>query len=303
MSLFYNILIIIFYILSLLCFILLLIRIVFFLFNNRKYYKIKELLINNNNKKRLEDKPDLLNKPLKEFYINSSHNSYISSIQNGSIIFKNTVSNVLKLGARCIEIDIHNVKGNPVVAHGNKNMLTSTYLQLETILDEIVNDGFKTSDPLILYLEIVNNDSIVMFKIGNLLNEKFRDKRLNNRYRMNYTGKDKLNVINAPIKDLLNKIIIVNSTPFNEGLEYILDDSSKFINNCNKDALIYNNDCIKRVYMNGSFLSMMSNNFDPIPFWEKRTNMVVLNFNSYELFLYRNFIMFKDCNFVHFLEY
>lgn len=285
--------------------IIFLLILLFFLFNNRSYTCIKKILNKKHklNKKRIEDIPELLNKPLKEFYINSSHNSYISNIQNGSIIFKHTVGNVLKMGARCIEIDIHDIDGEPVVAHGNSSIITSTYLSLESVLDEIVNDGFKTSDPLILYLEILNRNPDVMIKINKLLKEKFKDRRLDDKYRMSYNGVDKKDLINTPIKELLNKIIIVNASSSNIGLTDVLDDSSKFINNSTTDTLNYTNDSIRRMYMEGSFLSMMSNNFNPSPYWEKRTNMVVMNFNSYEPYLYKNLKMFEKCNFIHFSEY
>jgi hypothetical protein len=281
---------------------LIIIIFLFFLYNNRSYFSIKNIL-KKNNKKRIEDKINLLNKPLKEFYINSSHNSYISSIQNGSILYKNTISKVLQTGARCIEIDIHDLDGEPVIGHGNKKILTTTHLPLETILDGIVNEGFKTSDPLILFLEVVNTNPIVMEKINNLIKEKFKNKLLDKKYKMNYEGNDKKDIINTPIKDLLNKIIIFNSTSNNSGLEDILDNSEKLINSSTSSVLSYTNDSIRRVYMSGSFLSMMSNNFDPSPYWEKRTNMVVLNFNSNDPYLYKNIKLFEEYNFIHFSEY
>jgi hypothetical protein len=206
------------------------------------------------------------------------------------------------MGARCIEIDVHELDGEPVVQHGNEKIITSTYLPLDLILDEIVNEGFKTSDPLILYLEVINKNPIIMEKINILLKEKFKNKRLDNRYRMNYNGIDKKDIINTPIKDLLNKIIIINSSINNLGLEDVLDDNSKFINNSTSDVLNYSNDSIRRVYLDG-FLSIMSNNFNPTPYWEKRTNMIALNFNSYEPNLYKNLKMFEKSNFIHFSEY
>jgi hypothetical protein len=142
-----------------------------------------------------------------------------------------------------------------------------------------------------------------MEKINNLIKEKFKNKLLDKKYKMNYEGNDKKDIINTPIKDLLNKIIIFNSTSNNSGLEDILDNSEKLINSSTSSVLSYTNDSIRRVYMSGSFLSMMSNNFDPSPYWEKRTNMVVLNFNSNDPYLYKNIKLFEECNFIHFSEY
>ena len=119
---------------------------------------------------------------------------------------------------------------------------------------------------------------------------------------MNYRGFDKINVIDAPIKDLLNKIIIINTTRNNDGLENILDDNSKIINNSTDDVLNYTKDSMRRVYLNESILSMMSNNFDPMPYFDKRTNMVALNFNSFDPYLYKNLKMFEEYSFKHFLE-
>lgn len=273
-----------------------------FLYTNDSYFQIVEIL-NNKTVMPIESKPQLLDKPLKEFYINTSHNSFIQNIQNGSILDRDTIKNVLQKGARGIEIDVHMKDGILVVAHGNADLITTTTIPLELILQDIRDYGFLTSDPLILNIEIpaarINPE--LNTRLNSMLLQYLGDKMLDKIYKTGYYGYDFKYVGDAPIKDLLNKVIIF--TEIVDQLSMINDKNWKFGNKSNKGFVKEYNDIMYRIYLDGGVESMFSFNFDPEPFWKQKCNMVALNFSSYDSNLLKNFKMFQKNSFVHFSEY
>lgn len=279
-----------------------LIYLITWMYTNDSYFQIVEIL-NNNMLTPIEGKPHLLDKPLKEFYINTSHNSYIQNIQHGSVISRDTIKNVLQKGARSIEIDVHMRDGILVVAHGNATLITTTTIPLELILQDIRDYGFLTSDPLILNIEIpaarINPE--LNIQLNNMLLQYLGDKMLDKRYKEGYDGYDYLYMEDIPIRDLLNKVIIF--TEVVDPLSMVNDKNWRFDNKSTEDFIKDNNDKMYRIYLAGSIESAISSNFDPEPFWKQKCNMVALNFSSYDLNLLKNFKMFQKNSFIHFSEY
>jgi len=283
-----------------------------------KCFLLSDEIINNNNIKSIETKKYLLDKPLREFYINSSHNSYIACNQNLDIASLEAIKKILLMGVRCIELDIHEKNNMPVVAHGNKQILTTTYLQLEDCLDIIIKYGFKTSDPLILFIEVLTENDIVLKKINEMIKLKFGNRLLSNEFKknkyLNLTIKEPATnnyykqFINEPIKNLLNKIIIINTSNINRNLEDILDDDTSssvvtnIINSDNKNTECYSENIMKRKYLYGDIYSNFSYNYDPIIHWKNKVNFVSLNFQTFDNALFKNYLMFKNYSFVHFSE-
>lgn len=129
---------------------------------------------------------DLLDLPLSEFYVSTSHNSYLDSWQVLGNTSTNNLLKTLNNGARCIELDIHMAKNvlstdiinmsfsklfnstSPVVTHsaGDKNIYPlSNYLKI------IKENAFaNTNDPLFIYLEIfdMNNERYVKSIANNI---------------------------------------------------------------------------------------------------------------------------------------
>lgn len=217
--------------------------------------------------KKIKKQPISVNRldaPLNQFCFNSSHNSYIRYAQDVGTSSNYSIQNVLELGARCIELDIHNYYGIPVVAHGTDKFLVTTYISLESALDTIVKYGFNTSDPLILFCEIFSqSDSDYMLTINKL----FKDKLSNKIYKL--SDPISKTITDKPINIFQNKLILFGTNA--PELSELFNDPSNYANWDSDDTrLLKPNDLlsdsrIKRVYNSPSPAGILSFNYDPIP--------------------------------------
>jgi hypothetical protein len=267
------------------------------IFLYRYFYVIYNLSKNRHIKSLEESRPHLLDKPLNEFYINSSHNSYLNYFQHVSYVRPRTLTNILKQGARCIELDISHINNKPIVAHGTKDFITTTYASLESFVDVIVKDGFNTSDPLILFCEIYNPENeILLNNIKKIFIDKLSNRIAKLHYNENY-------IADKPIKLFLNKIIIFSNN------SQILSDISYPTNNyINRED---NNDSVKiikstnqlgRIYKHESIYSFLSFNIDFEPLFKNKYNMVTMNYQMSDKLLYDYLKFFEHYNFIHFSE-
>ncbi|CDO93429.1 unnamed protein product [Kluyveromyces dobzhanskii CBS 2104] len=90
-------------------------------------------------------------KPLNEYFISSSHNTYLMGKQVVDEVSVEAYTQALQQGCRCIEIDIWQGDHGPVVCHG----LFTQSITLEDVVKTIRKYAFITSPyPLIVSLEI-----------------------------------------------------------------------------------------------------------------------------------------------------
>jgi hypothetical protein len=254
---------------------------------------------------------NLLNRPLYEFYINTSHNTYVPCNQNIDVASTESIKMALAMGARVIELDCY-AKNNigktdddmtPVVTHGiersSGDIFTTSYITFEDCIDTIATFGFLTSDPLIVCLELnTNRLEIVQKKMKQIIKNKLGDKLLKNN-----------NFTKEPIKNLLNKVIFIcgggNTAELNDILSGNLYDSN-VMNNLEHTSNYAKNEnkfgILSRVYPDGDIYGHFSYNFDPLLLWKNRYQMVAFNFQVIDDNMMKNIAMFKNYSFVHFSE-
>ena len=252
-------------------------------------------------------KPHLLDKPLHEFYISTSHNTYLPCHQNIDISSVDAIKNALQLGARVIELDVY-AKNNigltdddytPVVAHGMEykygDIFTTSFITFEECIKTIAEFAQTTSDPIWITLELNTNKLVkTQIKMREILLKYFENKIINSTTKLN----------NIPIKNVLNKIILTCGNGITPPLEDIVNPYLK--NTDHKDSNLKNNNStgiIHRIYPAGDIQGHFSYNFDPKPLWKNRYQLVALNFQKLDDNLNKNLIMFNKCSFVHFSEY
>jgi len=281
---------------------IIIIIIIIFIYKNYEiklfnYYKILSYkLLKNNIIYPIQNNIKILNKPFNEFYINSSHNTYISQFQNFNIIDCNIIKHVLNSGIRAIELDIHSYNNIPVVTHGTDNFITTSYITFELCMNIIKDYGFLISDPLILFLEIKKMNSNIMLQIKNIIINTVGNKLLDKQFK---NGTQLFS--NEPIVNLLNKIIIINTTNNNNNLEDILDYSE--IINMDENSIIPNNNLMKRIYPAGNIYRHFSTNINPEIFWNQKVNFVTMNCQTIDNNYIKNYNLFKRYSFIHFSEY
>ena len=260
------------------------------------YYKYK---INNIKQNNIITE-DVLNTEIYNLYINSSHNSYISGIQNFNLNRFDTFIDVLNNGARAIELDIHENNGDIYVCHGDmilipylnipKHVITTNKLNIEQYfiyLNEFLN---KNNTFIILFLEINIQNETLRTKLNNIIKKNLNTKII----------KDE-NFIFSKLKDLLNKIAIVTTSPNRKQLDDIITthiySTNNILSNDNNYTSINKENKLSRIYPSSNIYHSFSFNYDPIPFFSKFNNCVCLNFNKYDKYLLKNQQFFNGQSF------
>jgi hypothetical protein len=281
-------------------------------------------IIFNKTIKPIESNKELLSKPLNEFIINTSHNTYIPCTQNIDVASSEAIKRALGMGARVIELDCfanNNTGKNPkdfepIVAHGvqrsSGDIFTTSKISFEECIDVIATYGFLTSDPLIVCLELNTNNLIPTQKrIKEIIKSKLGDKLLSPEYKISNKTNRKY-FVNEPIKNLLNKVIFIGEKDITNQLTDIIDGTfgeANLVNSNHLDKKLISNvntkeqGIIQRVYPAGNISGHLSYNYDPSKFWKNKNQMVALNFQLVDDNLMKNVAMFKNSSFVHFSQF
>ena len=173
-------------------------------------------------------------KPLTDYYISSSFNSFLVGNQKIDYCDVNMIKQAIVQGARYLELEILNkeVKNDtePIVCTGFEkgNIITSlNYLYLKECLEVISSNAFSEqaidnfNDPLFLFLNIKVSDNYdTLEKIHNMITNIFNRRLLDNTY--NHVNISKLNLC-----ELKGKIVILTNKTFpNSSLNNIINCSA-----------------------------------------------------------------------------
>jgi hypothetical protein len=269
----------------------------------------------------LSSLPDYLSDPDKfklcDWYVCSSYKPYLPGNLTGDYCTLKSIELLLRSGVRYIELDIfvdncNNL--NPVVTIGKEKgnwHYSLNNLDLKECLNTIRNIGFSKSiitnstDPLFLFLNLkVNKKITVLDKVADILYEVFDDKLLDTSY-----SYYRQNISNVPIKNFMNKIVILSNKSYQKSklTELInLSLDGPFIRRLNSDEVIqtyqpkeltdFNRQNITIVYPNNE--SKYPINYNPSLPWLYGCQFVCMNFQKLDENMNIYMEKFKEQSFV-----
>ena len=271
---------------------------------------VKLIPVVQKNKKYLSQYPQLHDFALSDFYIFSSHNTFVAGNQNMDVNSLKMIKTILQLGVREIELDVYAKNYlisekeylEPIVTHGiessnqkNDIFLNSNLLSFDSCIKTINDTAFgESNDPLIINIELnTHNIDYTNNRIYEILQNYFGDKLL--------LSQNLNNLQDIKIKDLIGKVIVVihdldeNSVLKDTAFDYYKNISFNYLNETDTNDTKNN---IIRVFPPANIDSHFSYNSDPYAAWNKGIQCVACNIQNIDENLKKHFKKFKNFSFL-----
>ena len=255
--------------------------------------------------------PELHNFTLSDFYVFSSHNTYVAGNQNMDVNSLKMIKIALQLGMREIELDVYAKNYlvsqkeylEPIVTHGiespggqNDIFLNSNTLSFESCIKTINDYAFENDndDPLFINIELnTHNIDYTNNRVLDIIKSQFGDKII--------FSNNLNNLKDYKIKDLIGKVIIIihdlheNSVLKDLSFDYYKNVSYNYLDDIELDKTKNN---IVRVFPPANIESHFSYNCDPTAAWNKGIQFATCNIQVIDDNLKKQFKKFKKYSFV-----
>ena len=251
-----------------------------------------------------------------DFYIASSYKSYLPYSQYWDYSSIDAIETVIRAGARYVELDVYGdgfcPDSRPVVFNGDEvgNYNWTTRLCFEKCIYRIQQWAFNSSlsnntDPFFLCLNIYCDSNIrLLDKISKIIGKYFENRLLD----VNFNWR-KSNLAQTPIKELINKIVIIsNSTWEGSPMEEYVNFSREmpFLRNMSHEQVANNLDQIELTDFNRQNLTRVyplfsdrtSTNLNPAVSWLNGSQFVCMNYQNVDNMMLLYFETFKNASLV-----
>lgn len=256
-----------------------------------------------------------------DFYVASSYKSYLPCTNYYDYACLESIEKVLLYGARYIDLDVFNNDFNPctepVVCNGNEigNWHYTTSIPFIDVCEKISKTAFSpayvknSSDPLFININFKTwGNKLTINKCAEIIKKNFLHKLLSNKFA--YQGRfTSTNLATTPIKELLNKVVIITSgnitnTDMDELSNLHPEKNSNFrdLTNTNvkdsydlKEIKEYNKKNITRVVPD--FNSRVKENYNYFTSYAVGCQFMCMNYTEPTSFMKSYMSRFSECSF------